>query len=401
MLDSLLPIAEAFVSREQTRTLLDIAKLVSDDLHRDDNTNTAAGGAFATDHSKIRRMLPTISTILKSGAADSFFDLLDLLTTVPAVDGSGTMADVVVDSFEYVTRNTEPVRTRHGMKSGTSMALEMLRPYRELVTRLDDKGVKGELDTLVRHVTGYITRTTVDDRGTATPTDDRVILADRRLLPIYAAVLAFTSQGFDLTPAERDCYFTALQDSVDTFLASPDFATVVSLLRAYSAAPEHPVLDRVAASWLLPQSDASRDVFGSIQQLTSALVQKQAEPLTGDALLRFAAAVMADLDGPTTMAILDELFTQDPHDTVLTLARRLLTHDLAGLGSSPLEFFTGLFVDVLTIDRLHRCDTAPRRWTGPDAGRAVVSMNAFINDDAHGLGAIFRMIGLRSNDHGN
>jgi len=126
------------------------------------------------------------------------------------------MADVVIDSFEFLTDDTGVVRTRRGDVTGTSLGLEILLPYREIARRLDATGSSASLQRAIDHVSAHLKTTAVDDGGTPDPGDDRVVLRDRRLLPVFEALLAFAADTFELTPEQRDCWFDLLQTEADT-----------------------------------------------------------------------------------------------------------------------------------------------------------------------------------------
>jgi len=377
VLEAYLPIANAFVQREQVRTLLDIFHLLTADLRRDEDPDPATASA-------VRRLLPALSRVAESGAIDALFDLVDLLMTVRAVDGSGSLADVVVDSFDYLLADGVPVRTRRGEVTGTSVGEEMVRPYVVLLERLHAAGEAAALDRVIEHVVGYLRRTQVDG--------DTVRLADRRVLTNIENLLGLFSDTFDLTPEQRDCWFGAAQRMADDFLADPAFATTVRMLERYDVHPDSRRLDDLGI-WLL---DPSSEAFGATVQLVTALVQIPTDRIDTATLLRFAADIVEPREGEDLMALLlalDEMLTGDPNDLLLTLAENLLDRGPQDLDVAPLEVFVDLGVELLRMSEQRQCTSDPAAvWTQAEAEATLEAVLAFVQGEDAPLKSILALV---------
>lgn len=391
-LDAYLPIAKAFKDRGQLRTLIDMFHLLAADLHRDE------GGLPGS--STLRRAMPTVVRVLNSGAADAMFDLFALMASRPAVDGDGTMADVLVDSFAYVTNDTDPVRTRYGTVVGTSHALEMLRPYRELIRRWEASGTTAHVDRLVEHVSGYLRRTEVDTRGTLDPADDRLRLRDRRLVPVIDGTLDFAAQTFDLTEEQRTCAFDGWQSAADTFLGSPQAVQLRDVLVTYMHSPTRPVLDNLLVRALTPASGpalaTTPDLHGGLTQVASGLVLTPTHNLSARALARFGASLTEIIDGPDTLALAEQLLLGDQRGVMLGMIGAAVHHGEGGLQQAPVEMMAELAIDLASM-RSAICE-APQQWTLQEVAAAVEATATFLTDDTLGLPAIYRLIHMRTRE---
>jgi hypothetical protein len=389
VLDAYLPLANAFDDRGQVRTLIDIFRLVAADLQRDEESPGA---------SVMRRALPTLIRVVESGTLDSLFDLNDLLVTLPALDGSGSIADVIVDSFAWLTDDSRQVTTRFGPRWGTSHAREILLPYRELIRRLDAAGRVGELEAVIDHLSGYLERTRVDDGGTPAPADDRVVLADSRLLPVYETLLGFAGELFDLSAAARDCYFDVAQHDLEAFFIHPDFATTVRLLSAFADSPGRAAIDTGLAEALSPKPDPEADLLGSwAQVLASVLQQLTPESLRGRELSRFGERALREATGTRLFSTLDVLWADDPNRLLFGLMSRLVDTGATRSERPPIAFFGDLYVRVADVRGSAGCVPSDLPWSTAEAEAAAQDVIAFLEDEQTGLPAVFELIRLRSN----
>ena len=379
VLEAYLPIANAFAERGQVRTLLDMFHVVAADLRRDEDEDPESSSA-------IRRLLPALGRLAGGGAIDALFDLVDVLVTVRAVDGSGSLADVVVDSFDYLLDDRRPIRTRRGEATGTSVGLELLRPYREVLARLHAAGEAAALDRVIEHVAGYLRRT---QAGGAS-------LADRRVLTNIGNLLGLLSDTFDLTPEQRDCWFTAWQGLAEELLTGPAFATAVRLAELYLGHPDGRRLDDLAI-WLL---DPSTEGFSPAVRLVTALLQLPPQAVDTGALLRFAADVVeprADEDPTALLLAIDQVLAGDPNDLVLALARNAIDRGPEGRDEAPLEVFADLGSDLLRTSELRGCRSDPAGvWTAEEAQAALRVVLAFVQGPDAPLRSILALVAQTS-----
>ena len=378
LLDAFLPIASAFKSRAQLRTLLDIIHVIGDDLQKDQSGSRA---------STVRRALPMLVNILKSDAFESFIDLNDLLVGVVAVDHSGTLADVVVDSFEWVTDDRKPIQTRQGPKSDTSHALEMLSAYRAIAQRLQYSQALTALERIFQHLFGYL----AEDPNAREPR-----LLERRLAPVLRNLLAYAGDVFDLPIAERNCLFDTLQSRLEDFLTGPELATSVRLMNIYSDFSASDTFDSLGVRLLAPQT--AHDVqhgYAPLIKLGSALIQTPDREIKTQALLDYLAKVLVDenLDAASLLSTLDQLLDHDSERVLIQILEGLISPSPHLDGKTPVELFADLFVDLLSYQELDGCIEISRApWSVKETEDAILAIVRFLTDPEYGLGAIYEII---------
>jgi len=351
---------------------LAMSHLAAEDLQRDE--------AGTADYSVLRRLLPSAVKILETDAVASLFDLADLLVTVPAVDGSGSLADVIVDSFEWVTNDRGSVPTRRGEVTGTSLALEMLKPYHQLVLRLVDAGAVGSLDRIWRHLT-----------NTLRQTPDGTSLADPRMLPVLENLLYFTGEISDLPPEDRDCLFDSFQEQTEDFLSRPDFAAAVQLATSYADFPQHPVLDQLAVDLLQPEP--------ALVKILSAALQIPDRDLRAQKILEFLAAVLDDSSAhaPGLLSTFDAILARDDQEAFLNVLKNLLRTYPALAYRAPLQVFAEMFAELASVQSQNLCLEQPDDlWHLGDAEAGIEAAVDFLTDDSYGLGGIYQLIAIRN-----
>jgi hypothetical protein len=259
LLDALLPMANAFVARGETRTLLDLAQLIDAAL--------SADGA-------VRQLQPALADALDAGVAAPLFTVVAHLVTAPALDGAGRFGDVVVDSFAFLTDDSALVRTTGGWRSGTSHGVEILQAIAQLLEG-DPVALQATLDTLTALLDGVGGR-----------------LQDRRVVPVMGALVDGAARAFAADDAVRGCFFDAQQERLRAFVLGENFPPLQRLL----AALLQPGGAEAALTVALPEPASA--------QVAAALVQRLGDPHHHPALLRFLAEEAAHADPTWLLAVL-------------------------------------------------------------------------------------------------
>ena len=165
-LDFYIPLASVFDDQGQLRALIDIFHLLVEDLTYDDDADPET-------HSALRPLLPVIGDVIRSGAVDTLFDLLDVMSEVELINGEGTMAEEMVDAIAHMVDSDQTVQTRNGAIENTSHILVLLDQLLELIERVEDGPGRESIDRIMGWIFDLITETSIDDRGTSDPSDDR------------------------------------------------------------------------------------------------------------------------------------------------------------------------------------------------------------------------------------
>ncbi len=392
-LDFYLPLAKVFKDKQQLGLLIDIIGVLVADLRADED------GSSETS-SVVRPLLPVLSEVIESGAADALFDLDDLLVTIPASDGSGTLADVIIDSGVRLLDDTGTVMTPHGPVQGTSLAAEMIRPLRTLVTRMDTPAARDSLGNVARHLIGYLTRTTILDNGTPDPSDDVEVLADRSLVPLLSIVLEVATDAADLPRDDYLCYLSSWQEGAQDVITGPSFAALIRLgllLGTYERTPE---LEQWISHLLEPAGlPGQPEPFVPLMQITSEVVQSPHQIAGLTDVVDFAATAIdpARLDSLDLLEFVDEVLVTDTNQTMIHILQNLVDYDLQAGVRAPLYLLLDTVVSLTSIDPDNTCQpTEAGAVTVADLESTVDSVLDFIGDDKHGLSAIFRLLELRT-----
>lgn len=381
-LDTFLPIANVFVEQHQTRTLIDIFHLATDDLKRDEDSDQST-------NSRMRRLLPVLSQVLKTGAMDSFFDLSDILVTVPAVDGSGTMADVVVDTLARVVDDNGSINTRHGSVDHSSIALEMLTSLRTMALRLEASGHVDSLQHLIDFVMAYLQA----EPGTRQ-------LADKRLLPFAEDMLRYLQQLAALDTPERDCHLREVQNTLNEILEGREFATLVRLGRLIEQFPGTPILEQFVYRLLSPVGVMEKtDLHTPIIRVVAGILPAPTSAADFRELARFAsyATDPARFDSAMLLDTLNGIVQADERDVFMRILRNAMYVSQHSDAKPPVSVLTKIVTDSTSVNPALACtldDDA--QWELSQAEKAINSTAEFLRDDQFGLGAIYTLIGLRT-----
>ncbi|MCB9599531.1 MAG: hypothetical protein H6721_30900 [Sandaracinus sp.] len=383
-LDFLLPVARVFKERGQLELLIEILRFVATDLRLDENGDPGS-------RSVVRRLLPALSEVLASGAADVLFDMLDLMVSIRAEGREGdTLADVMMDSLAFVVDGDQTVRTRTGMVTGTSHARELLLTLRTLVDRLrtSPRG-RPAFDRLVDHLTGYLTR--------RTRVDGRDVLENRDLVPLAQILTQVARDATDRPRAEYQCWLGELQSGVDGFLTGRDLADVVRVAKTLDGSDDGEHVQAWLRTFLAP-GDVDEELYGPTLQVVGGVLGSD---LTGERaapMLRWLGQVADQRrgDGAEIVTLVDRILTSDERGTMLAIAENFLSPAPLDPSETGIEVYADIFDSVTDVTSERMCVLDQDvRFTVDEAETTVSGIVEFMQDDAQGLGAIYGLIGRR------
>ena len=393
-LDAYIPLAKVFNDRDQLRLLIEIFHLVADDLRLDEDGD-------ASTQSVIRKALPVLQKLLRSGAVDKLLDLLDLLVETPSVDGNGSAADVIVDSIERVVNDDANVMTRQGLEVDSSLGLEMVYSVRKMMANVSTNNGGPALTDLWEHVTSYVRETEVDDGGTVDPADDRIILSNRRFLPLTTVVLDLLTDVVDLEESARTCYFDSIQQEMDSVLTGREFATLMRLVQSLANSTDGAKLEAWMARVLTPLPDtlsASGELLDIHAELISMVAGLLQAPISSDDIDEFLV-LGSDLLDPEEIQLrelilaFDTLLASDEADQLQTLLRNLV-HNPQHLAEAPILGLLDVATSIAELDTDSQC-SARIAWSAEDLQDFMQTLYNYVADQESGLPAIIRILELR------
>ena len=390
-LDTYIPIAKVFVDHNQLDTLLGLFHLLAKDLRKNDDADN-------NTKSVVREMLPLISQIIQSGAIDKLFDLDDLLVTVPAVDGNGNAADVVVDSLERLLDSNSPISTRAGIRPNTSLAAETLKPLRTIVSRIATGPGHDALSNLASHVTGYLTKTEVDNQGTADPNDDRILLTNKRFIPLTQMALDFLVELLALPDTDRHCYLESFQSGSSDYFTSRKFAGLIRLMETFKNSPHGTALETAAIDFLDPTPQGETpDVLGPLVQIVSGLMQMSANDEDIQKLISYLGQALDPslVDGRLAILTFNDLIESDEEEFLLSVLRNALYQGPSSLDDSALYNIASVLIDMAAVTPTNQCLENDGQWTVDEIEPHLSSIIDFMTDNEYGLDAIWKIIRAR------
>lgn len=372
-LDFLIPLDRVLARQGQLGTLIDIAAVIVDDLRLDNDADPSTVSVF-------RQLLPVISDLIESGAADSLFDLLDVMTSIQTPDARGqsaTLADVLIDAAAFALIERD-VPVRGGGSQRTSFAAALLDPVILLVDRAAAATASGAGGRIVDHVVGYLR---ADAQGR---------LAHAGILPLTTVLLDGLVEVWGMDRTARDCYVKALQADAQDVLTSPAFATLVRLGRLLEASPNRAALEQALVEWLspVPADPARPSVFAPLLQVSAALIQTSPSVDALDQLLTFAGVALDPMrtNGVAVLRTFDTLLVGDREQVFLGMLRRAVAPGPGG--AVPLEALLDGYTPALSISP-DACTPQNDPWNARGLDTTIRSMVDFMRDPMYGLPAIF------------
>lgn len=352
-LDWILPLANVFEDNGELRTLINIFGYIAVELRRGDTAGAS------TNASVFRQIQPPLSSMIDAGAVTRILEALDVLYTIPAADGDGNSVDLIIDATANLV-NTRTVPVRGGTVSNSSLAAELLKSLKTMVTRLNTAGASDELMNVVRFATSYLKQT----EGTGASRR----LANRNLRPLVATLAKAAGDAANLPFASWQCYVGELQTASTNLLGgtassptSRNFATIVRVLKHVTKTTN--VQGQQLESWLesfIRPMPASPD-----QERLGILLLVAAGAITSDgasgedlsAILRWLGTVSGQQQTNlrSLVAILDEMLVSDEDDVVLTMMRTMVRADGSPSGEAPIVTMGSIFADVANVDATNMC----------------------------------------------
>ncbi len=315
-LDFYLPVAKSFREEGQLPALIAVFSVLARDLQADEDNS-------ANTASALRPILPVLAEVLRSGAMDPFFDLNAQFVEIPAVDGQGSMADVLVDSTARLLEDRLVTNTVEG-NVRTSLAAELVLAFEEVSIQVEAAGASDALDRLMSHLTSYLTRTVT--------TNDRLELRDSSIVPLIVSSLEFLTEAAELSSEQYQCYLGEYQGELEGWIESPALA---SLLRVAIAAKNEGLaepIEKFGVGLLRPvRGDVAIAPFREILRISAELVQSPLEFDGARDLANAASAVLdPDIVGTGLIPSLDALLVADERDVLMRVVSGAL-----GPGNTP------------------------------------------------------------------
>lgn len=391
-LNTYIPIATVFAEHDQIETLIQLLQLAADDLRRDDDQR-------ADTTSVIRALLPLISEALHARVFDPLFDFNDLLVNVSAVNGSGTAADVMIDSLEHFLDSTGVIHTRSGPRVNTSLAQELLPPMRRLALRIEEAQALPSLRNITHHLTSYLRETRVDTLGTPQLGDDQTRLANRRVLPLAQMLLGLFVELLDLPNDERHCHLDTFQSTSNRYLTGRNFADLIHFMDTLKNSTHAAPLEQSVVRFLSQEPPQGYpDVFSPLVQILTGAIQTSINAEDTQVALAFAAAAINPEAprGAPILATLDKLLTTDSRNFLLSLIQNALDQGPMGLESAPLTDLGALFMEIATVSPRNQCMPRGDAWTAADVEPVLRSVIDFIATNEYGLNSIWTLVQNRT-----
>lgn len=391
-LDFYLPIAKTFREEGQLSALLDIFVLARNDLLADED-------ADANSSSALRPLLPVIAELLRADVMDPFFDLNDLLVTVDAEDGSGTLADVVIDSGARLLEDRGTINTATGAQSNRSLAQELVTATRGITERVDTAGRSEAASRIFDFASALVTETYVDDQGTADLSDDTTHLQDRSLVPLLSKVLQTATEASRLPPAEYQCYLQEWQGESGDWVSSPALAALVGVGVALDGYQERPALESMVAGLLEPErDDTNAPPYDEILRVSAEVLQNPVEISGLDAVTKYLSELLyPSVEGKILVTVLAHVLSNDS----TSVLQRFISQGLGPSGSdaeqAPFYKLATLAEDYAGITVDSQCLATAALPDSPAALEvSVLSLVSALKDEDSVLAGVYDLLRKRS-----
>jgi hypothetical protein len=391
-LDFYLPIAKTFRQEGQLSALLDIFVLARNDLVADED-------ADANTSSALRPLLPVIADLLRADVMDPFFDLNDLLVTIDAVDGSGTLADVVIDSGARLLEDRSPINTASGAQSNRSLAQELVSSARGITERVDAAN-RGEASSRIfDFATAFVTETYVDNQGNADPSDDVTHLQDRSLVPLLSKVLQTATEASRLPTAQYQCYLQEWQEESGDWIESPALAALVGVGVQLDTYQERPALESMIHGLLEPvRTDTIAPPYDDILRVSAELLQNPVEISGLNAVSKYLSELLyPSVEGKVLVTVLAHVLSSDSTGVL----QRFISNGLGPSGSAadqaPFYKLATLAQDYGGISADNQCLASEPPPDSPEEMEvSIVSLVSFLKDDDSVLAGVYDLLRKRS-----
>ena len=168
--------------------------------------------------------------------------------------------------------------TRQGLQVIARLAWNCLS-IRKMMGNVSANNGGTALSNLWVHITSYVRETEVDDANTVDPIDDRIILSNRRFIPL-TTVLDLLTDVVSLEDSARTCYFDAIQSELDDVLTGREFATLMRLVQSLANSENGAKLEQWMGRVLTPLPDAveAAEKYSIFMRSSSQLLQDYFRP---------------------------------------------------------------------------------------------------------------------------
>ena len=100
-------------------------------------------------------------------------------------------------------------------------------------------------------------------------------------------------------------------------------------------------------------------------------------------------------NGRLLVSTFDNLIERDANDVLLTATRNLVNRSLLPSQNAPIQELASTFMDVASIDTDNICEMR-EELSITEAAELVDAVVQFMNDDENGLGAVYELLGMRT-----
>lgn len=391
-LDFYIPVAKTFREEGQLPALMRIFVLARNDLRADED-------ASANTSSAIRPLLPVLAELLRADVMDPFFDLNDIMVTVDAVDGSGSLADVVVDSGARLLEDRGTINTASGAQSNRSLAQELVGATRVISERVDAANRNESASRIFDFASAFVTETHVDDQGTADPADDKTLLNDPSIVPLVSSLLHTATEASRLPPAQYQCYLQEWQAESSDWIESPGVAALVGVGVQLEGYAERPALESMLVGFLAPERDDTvAPPYDEFLRVSAELLQSPVEISGADAVGAYLSDVLyPSVEGKVVVTVLAHLLSKDATQVL----QRLVSNGLGPSGSdaeqAPFYKLASLAESYASISGDNLCLASDPLPDSPEELEvSVLSLISFLKDDDSLLAGVYELLRKRS-----
>ncbi len=391
-LDFYIPIAKTFREEGQLGALLDVFVLARNDLVADEDTD-------ANTSSALRPLLPAVAELLRADLMDPFFDLNEIMVSVAAVDGNGTLADVVIDSGARLLEDRGSINTATGAQSNRSLAQELVGATRGISERVEAAGQAEAASRIFDFATAFATETYLDDQGNADPSDDITYLQDRSIVPLLSKVLQTATEASRLPPAEYQCYLQEWQSESSDWIESPALAAVVGVGAALDSYGERAALESMVSGLLDPvRADTNAPPYDEILRVSAELLQSPVEISGLDAVAKYLSELLyPSAEGKVLVTVLAKVLSSDGAGVL----QRFISNGLGPIGSAsaqaPFYKLAGLAEAYAGIRSDNQCLASDPLPDSPEELEdSVLSLVSFLKDEDSVLAGVYDLLRKRS-----
>ncbi|MBI4576511.1 MAG: hypothetical protein HY722_09650 [Planctomycetes bacterium] len=379
-MDAYLPIARVFRDRGQVRLLIDILKAL--EAHYD---------------TALRPQERVLVEVLESGAVEPLLEVVARATTVTIPGSPDRVADRLAVAVEELVDDDRVVLGADGLTRLATPLHRLLVPLRDLDAAVAAAGATSRAERLGNALLEVALEVVLDDNGTPfDPSDDRDILANRSFVPMTARTLREAARWLGPDPVARGRHLDELEASARRFLAGRDLPVVVDLELALVQAPGKRELHAALANLLTPAMTRPQDVFGSVMEITAAVLASEA-PVDTRSLVRLGRFAGDCLDPSRAylrhaLTGVVRLTAQDGGDTVVALVRNLFWKGPAGKDPAPVDVYARVLRELQAAATGGPVGSS----LGPrELGELLDEAASFLRDPNTGLERIYAAIQAR------